>query len=223
MPITSVIGGGRAQLIFHDVDSIDSVKSTHTFTGLTLGTASATRLIVAPIKYSNSTIVSDFGELNSVTLGGVSLTRAVRARNGVASNNSEIWYGIVPTGTTGTATLTFADNKRYCGIGIYEVQNYISASPYNSASDEVSGVDTLQTNISARRGGVLFAVAGLRSNTGGSLYDWTGLIEDHDNSIFGPAFSLASLEVTESNSSFLIKAVLNSSAGTQILAVAQWR
>ena len=124
--------------------------------------------------------------VTSVTIGGVSATQAAafyqNQVDAAEATNSSIWYAIIGSSTT-SVSVNFARNQFRCGIGVYTIENYTSATPvYNNA---VQGpiVTTLSiTTPSISSGSAIIAV-----RTSGNIYShtWSVVTEDYDNRIAG--------------------------------------
>lgn len=141
---------------FTDSGTSVGAATTHTVAGRSFGAADATRIIAASIAW----VDTSFGgsTLNSVTIGGVSATRAIRSAAAGNFNNAEIWYAAVPTGTTGDVVLTFSNGSvSRVSVGVYSLINLVSGTPSHT------GTGTTTASISVVNGDFVVAV-GCRTN-----------------------------------------------------------
>ena len=84
--------------------------AAHTFSGQSLGTADGSRIIAVAVGVGFN--APQDGTLNSVTVGGTSLTKqvgAVAAPNSDENFRAEIWSGSVPSGTTADIVVTLSE------------------------------------------------------------------------------------------------------------------
>ena len=108
------------------VDS--AITNTWTFSGLSLGTAQSDRIIVIGLGSSNypeaNYAVSD------VTIGGVSATFIGRYDVGDPVYwESELWYVVVPTGTTGNLVVDWFGTTHGLVYGLWSITGCLSSLP----------------------------------------------------------------------------------------------
>jgi hypothetical protein len=96
-----------------------------TFTAQGTGGANPNRISVVTINWSDSTLAGT-SELNTVTIGGISMTRSVRASGDNQNSNSEIWYVANPTGTTANIVATFSTAIDGITIEVYNLIGYVT-------------------------------------------------------------------------------------------------
>jgi len=140
--------------------SSSTAASTFTFTSVNLGTASASRLIVVHIASGGGG--SNASDITSVTVGGTSLSSAVKI------NTGEVWvagifYGLVTTGTSGSVVITMPISMAGCAIAVYALKNLKSNSPYATASSTASSSPvstTMNTNANGFSLGLLHRIVG---------------------------------------------------------------
>jgi hypothetical protein len=166
--------------------------STYTFTSASIGTASLNRLVVVAVGNQSS---SGGVTLNSVTIGGINATKArsdASANSGVTST-TEIWYAIVPTGTTATIVCTYSATCVRCCIVIWALYNLQSPTPF--ATGGVSGnngtTNTASINIPVK--GIAIAFSRHDSVTTGTYTNITENADfqfDGDTALAGSGFFL---------------------------------
>lgn len=167
----SSASAGEYQFLQATNDTSDS--TTYTFASQNLGTAATDRVIVVGIgarKAGAATTIS------SVTIGGVSATIIQVSNSDTNSDIAGIAYATVPTGTTGDIVVTFGSGMVRCAIQAYRAVGLASTTPYDSGTSTASD-PTFNLDIP-----VGFAVATALSNSESSC-TWTGLTEDHDNTL----------------------------------------
>lgn len=144
----------------------DTVNRTvYTFTGVSIGAASADRrIVVVAVARSGSAIT-----LSSMTIGGISATKAVdEVGNGLICSQS-ISIAAVPTGTTATIVVTMSASVGCCSIFVYTTTGI--------TSDTATDIATSGTTIDVIKGGLLIAFS---SNGSGANASWSEVTEDYE-------------------------------------------
>lgn len=123
-----------------------NLLTTYTFSSKSFGAADPTRVIAVIILSRNS---GGTQTVSSAFIGGVEATKAVGLLGGSNAMVGEIWYAAVPSGTTGTVSITFAGANQRCAIQLYSVISPSSAAPTVTASSlanpATSGAITIPT------------------------------------------------------------------------------
>src|SRR5258706_5828950 len=105
--------------------------TTITFTAQAVGGANPNRVTVVTINWDDSSNAGT-AQLTAMTVGGISMSRAVVASSGVQNSNSEIWYATNPSGATANIVATFASAVDGVTIEVYNLVGYISAPIINA-------------------------------------------------------------------------------------------
>lgn len=116
---------------------INSSGTTITFTAQGVGGANPKRISVVSINWSDSTAAGT-AQLSSVTIGGISMGRAVRTTAGAANSNSEIWSIPNPTGTTANVVATFSSAVDGVTIEVYSLIGYNNIVATTTGTTSVS-------------------------------------------------------------------------------------
>jgi hypothetical protein len=162
-----------------------AVDNDHSQAGVAVGTASADRLVFVMV----SGLIGTTGhDINTMTIGGVSAARVRRdqftyAGLGVFAS-FEVWWALVPTGTT--ATIAFVHDASYTNakLSIYAVTGANTSTPisdhdFATRTDALTNALSVSVDVPANGGAI-----GLAS---GTIYQtsvttaWTYLTEDLDN------------------------------------------
>jgi hypothetical protein len=142
-------------IIIPDTAKSDAVnRSAYTFTGVAFGPEAPDRIIAVPFAKSGGT-----GYATAVTIGGVSATIV----QPMTTNQTDagLAYAFVPTGTSGTITITLHAGLSGCRIFVYNLTN--AAGAYSS--DHVSGTSSSASmSVSAPKGSVVIGNAAMRAN-----------------------------------------------------------
>lgn len=139
---------------------------SRTFNAVSFGTAAPRRRIVLFIHMIAPTqIASSPG----VSIGGVSAT--FHHRVGPSNNQSTFLYSAeVPTGASGTITISFANTVNFCAISVLALYDATTANPVDVASAQATAT-TLSATVTVPANGLLLAgaAAGMigNSNWGG--------------------------------------------------------
>lgn len=113
---------------------ISTPGTTITFTAQGTGGANASRISVVSINWSSA----GSSELTAVTIGGISMVRAIRATTSLVGNNSEIWYVANPTGTSSNIVLTASIALTGATIEVYSLIGYRSVVATTVGTTSVS-------------------------------------------------------------------------------------
>ena len=156
------------------IQYIDYSSNTATFSNVSIGTASAGRVVVVGVGNSNG--ANDDGIL-SVTIGGTSATEATSSDPG--KDHASLWYATVATGTTTSIVVTCNSGAfELAGVLVGEITGASPATPTatgihpsNATADPqaipLSGSITVPSN------GVV-VVFGNGNSTGAQTITWTG-------------------------------------------------
>lgn len=163
-------GGGLPTIQWIGATSTVSTTSTYTFSGVDIGTPSATRLVVIGVSGYNS--AGSSRTLNSVTVGGNSATvnigTAVSAilPGGVASIADS-------TNSTADIVVTFSGSCSQCAILVWAITDLSSNTPIQALTD--GGSFSLSLSVQQAGPYIAFVRGGTSSNI-----TWTGIIENVD-------------------------------------------
>jgi hypothetical protein len=180
--VTQLVGfGGRrvsnlvpASVGFLQYTEITTNLTTYNFATVNFGAADATRRIVIAVHWGAALNRT----LNSASIGGVGATTHIDALAS-ASTRVAIISALVPTGTSGTVSLTFSGACAQCAIGTYRALNETSASPTDTANDLTVASGLVTDTINVPTNG--WVVAGASFEVGGATTTtWTGVTETYD-------------------------------------------
>lgn len=156
------------------LDSID--RTTYTF-NVDVGTITETTLLVMGCMGEDSIEYHDF---TAASIGGTSATLAVSTGGDLLP--SAVYYREVNSGGTLAFSFTVSSTSwplRRGAVNIWKIENYQSASPYSSDS-QTGTASSLTGTVDIPDGGIVISTA-IANGTG--TVSWTGLTEDHDNSL----------------------------------------
>jgi len=153
--------------------------SVYTFSGASIGTASADRIVVVFSGSSSGTTPSSI----AMTVGGINCTIIDTT---ASESRYAIGYAVVPTGTTADIVVTFGSDGNFCGCAVWTVTQADTTAhdsdtlslPYSPSGNALSQTSTLDVPA----GGVVIAAveAGYSSS---ESWTWTNIDEDLDESI----------------------------------------
>jgi hypothetical protein len=135
-------------------------SGSFTFTNADLGSPSSDRVIVAVLNYWEFDTSVD---VNTFTIGGVSMTRralSIRAVSGGSGSfvYASIWSASIPSGATGTIFASFSRSiDRGCQVGVWSLYNLASATPFVAGNTTTSGssATSLSVNVQPNDFGVI--------------------------------------------------------------------
>ncbi len=102
-----------------------------TFTAQATGTVNPNRISVVSINWDDSTNAGT-ASITAVSIGGISMIKAVSALSGAQNSNSEIWYVSNPSGTTANVVITAATAINGITIGVYSLIGFVTDPVANS-------------------------------------------------------------------------------------------
>lgn len=158
-------------LAYASQNSDTADRSTYTFSGMAIGSASDDRYVIV------SASAHGFGGISSVTIGGISADIALATTvpiGGGQSVASVIAIAKVPTGTTATIVLSGAGQYKLA-LTVHTATKLKSTTPVYIAADTSSGY-SLSVPI-GKEGGVVIGVGATDRNTSST---WGGLTESSD-------------------------------------------
>lgn len=193
---------------------------SYTFSAVAIGTATTTRIVACAIKVTNG------AELASVTIGGISATKAIR------NYDNGIYYAIVPTGTTADIVISVdLATSNNCSCGVYTIDGYVdSTHRYGNTNANIASHSSLtKTNVPVFKKSVGIFASGRTSSSGSVTWSSTGthltIVEDADNRVetnAARAFGhLTQTNYDTENVDLTITYTVASTDGTMIVAI--WR
>lgn len=143
--------------------ALEQAGSTITGANMSFGATAANRLLYISVAYDH---FSNTRTLDTVTVGGASATRLIRAQGGAAVRNAEIWVvdagegSSIANATSGNVVLTFNSNGLAGTITVYRATD-ASQTPSSTATGSNSATITIPPG-----GAALFAFCNNGSGTG---------------------------------------------------------
>jgi hypothetical protein len=147
-------------------DASNSNLTTYTFSGKSIGPASAGRRVFV------ATFASPVASVTSVTIGGIAATEAVTGTN--SGSICALYYANVPTGATADIVVTFNTTAFYSAIGIW-----YDAGGGDIGETKTSTSATYSDTIAVQENGGLIGVA-CTQNQGTGRFTFTGVTEDFE-------------------------------------------
>lgn len=143
--------------------AIDTTQSlTQTWSGVAVGTASATRRVVVALGSSNGV------NATGVTIGGVTATNDAGSQSG--GPGVQWWSAVVPAGTTATVVANMSGATPHVGMGAWVITGGNSIPP-TPAGPWVSYSNPSALSVVA--GGIAFASCAQGSQFGNTYTDYT--------------------------------------------------
>lgn len=137
-----------------------SNSTSYTFASRAIGAESATRLVVVGV-ISNNNAGTPGAAPSGVTIAGDAMT-SDGSTLGTVSNEVGLsfWRRVVASGTTADIVVSFSDGQVRCGIVIFTVEGYESATPVSEsgstvAADGFSTAISLAFATSSRQAGIV--------------------------------------------------------------------
>jgi hypothetical protein len=162
-----IIGGKAQSLSFNGYANSGAFSASYSFGGMSLGQESSERLIVVCVANHSVNVP---GAVTAVSVAGVAATR----QGGTGPNPyTSIWSALVPTGTSGTVSLSLADKGTDMTIAVYSVYGLFSTTAYHvTTTHQIIGTGQLNLSVPAR--GMAIVIAVQDSSPGGAKgVTWT--------------------------------------------------
>ena len=158
-------------------DDNSSDLTTYSFTSQPLGNADAARYIIVAVNGHRGDAANRV--LNSASIAGVSASIVVQATHSPGSSSavSAIIIAAVPTGTTGTISLTFSGIMHAASVGVYRTVNLPSATPYATATDNTPSSGVVNPNVNTPGNGLVIAASSQRN---GGTVTFNGVTKNFD-------------------------------------------
>jgi len=207
------LGGSEISCELLDTATIEGSAATHTISGADLGVAASNRQIVFVYTGGNA---CETGNLTSVTVGGVDLSMITREDGSPqAGYRSEIWAGIIATGTSADIVITQTCNSYWTSGTWYHMTGAASVAAYTATDDSMP----MNASIDCDAGGVIIG-AGQTNN--GFPFAWTNITErsDLDNSCCGDGSS--SMDTFAAAQSSLSITCTPTGTGNRAMCLAAW-
>lgn len=189
-----IIGGANTRVEWKDHRSSGVNQTTFTANSVPFGDASPRRWIIVSFRCSNLTL--NLAAPNACTIGGVAATLILQDPAGTSLSHRQIWIAKVPTGTSGTITVTRAANMTGQVLNVwaaYDLQSAVAVdTEVSTFADPGSG------NLTCQSGGIAIGYADEPTTPPG--FTWTGLTEDVDAALGAIGYAAASLSKTAGGS-----------------------
>jgi hypothetical protein len=158
-------------------------SATKTFSSVSIGTAAADRYVAINLGYLGAGLGLAAGPALSVTIGGISATKAIGVSDPGSVFVNEWWYAAVPTGTSGNIVITFTNTEtggNDIEVYVYALYGADTSNPiFDTATDADAASTTLNASIDIpATGAILGAVWGGVDTGSPASVAWTNLVED---------------------------------------------
>lgn len=207
-----IIGGRNTRVVWTAHAATQTNQSTFTFAGAAFGEASPRRWIIAAFRCTNLT--TNFSAPHACSIGGVSATLAFQDPSGTALGHRQFWIAKVPTGTSGTITVSRAANMTGQVMNVWAAYDLKSATAVGAVASTFANPSSV--SLTCQAGGIAVAQADGTSPTG---WSWTGLTENVEGSAGTLGYSAASLSKTAAGA---LSITANGGVSNTMIA-ASWR
>lgn len=185
--------------------------SSYTFSAMAIGAAHASRIVAAvicPVRTGGVTV-------SSVTIGGVTATQGIGNISG--PNRVDIWWALVPTGTTADVVVTLDSTAVRCTCSTYRI---INAS--TSVKDTLAAIgNPASTTIDVAANGAV--VAGLSNNDGSATLSFSaGVTEDNEQTVEFNHVAVASALISTGNPAHTVTGNVTGTASSPNMVAASW-
>lgn len=212
-----------AYLLARDTSPYTSstAQASYTSSSRSFGNPSPSRLVIAFVTAHGGTVRS----VNSASIGGVTATVDAHAIDSTGGYSGAIVLSAyVPTGTTGTVSITFSGNVNGCSISVMAVDNVRSQTPVDSKTNNGASGSIRSVSVNWNADGV---VVGVVTSAESRTFTWTDLTEAYDTTYSAGvtrSVSVADLFPLTPVTAETVTATLSSSSSVrQALSVVSYR
>src|SRR5258706_6883060 len=187
-----------------------SSGTTITFTAQGTGGANPNRISGVSINWDDSTNAGT-ASITAVTIGGISMIKAVSALSGAQNSKSEIWYVSNPSGTTANIVITAATAINGITIEVYSLIGFVT-------DPVVSAVGTTTVSQPYNNKQLALAAGSRQVNVSTSLSNMT----NDFSSACGP--NLWGVHASQSlrGNNQTLTSIINPTSNTPLIALAVW-
>lgn len=146
--------------ISSSTDTSDEATA-YTFLSQDLGAADANRHIVLGVSLASDAVTA------GVTIAGVAATLVAQVQEG--GNVAELWRAAVPTGTTGTITVTLGDSGFRVRIHRFRLITQTPTPTFANSNTSASGSTSIAVTVPVGGAGIGIVA----NNSGGTAFSWT--------------------------------------------------
>lgn len=193
-----------------------TANTTYTFTSQSFGAAAADRGMVLCITGEDGTATFNVA---SCSVGGVACKRLNRIDEAQSSGITvaEIWTVPLPTGTSGTVSITFSEAVTHCGFALYRLVG-ATLEPYQGSVSW--GAQPESVTFECPSDGGFVAISCVDSSA--FTFTWTNATEYCDTSPSGHSFSSAYENVSSGGSKTVTATLVGGSSQSMNIVAASF-
>lgn len=167
--------------------------SSYSFTGVNIGAAATSRLVVVVLLSSQ---VGTTDIVTSVTIGGVAATKHVST--GAGNPDVGIFSLSVPTGTSTTVNVTLNTSDSRSAIAVFSLYDLQSTSPQSVNSVGSTPASSVSTSVAVKKDGITIVGATGNSGTANTATNWTISVDQDVESTDGiqAGYAIAAADAT---------------------------
>ena len=223
--VANVAESGGGTLVFTPTanpPSIDGpgITSPAVFTAVPIGTAAADRYVVVSLQHTGN---NPGGNPSVVTIGGITAVKAVGDNTG--ERGADIWYALVPTGTTATISITITNGTGWSGgvninVGSLTgstdvvVASTVTEAKFNFVSNDKTAAVTVPT-------GGMAIMSAIADSPDSPALTWTNATKDYEQGFSEAMGSFRGSMAHTSTSATVTMTMTGGSSGGWIAAVFQ--
>ncbi|WP_031431820.1 hypothetical protein [Methylomicrobium agile] len=215
----------KPSIVFTDSKiNTSALASSVTHSNVNIGVAAATRIVAVAAAVAGGSFPR---LIQSLTIGGISATKAVSAHDSGTTGTHEIWYAVVPTGTAADVVVNYDGTQIYPhSLKVAALYDVLSTTPITGRNKSESIVisPSLGVTLTPEADGVLFAEYGANCDSG-TTASWTNATEQSDTypSTGGMNFTAATADNLSGGSLTITATLSDATVSYPRLVVASWR
>lgn len=214
--IRSLISGFNfiSKAVHSYLGAVNSITDATTYSlPINFGSAAVDRWIIVCIKVGSTSLATL--ETTTVTIGGVTATRAINATGNYA--DVSIWFAKVPTGTSGNVDITVNSTALRCHVSTYSIYRD-NLSVYDTDIYDTANVTTGSNQVAVTADSVCISGVSTTGSTG--TFTWSNTLEDNDYRLEGTRVESTASIYNNTSETLVISATKSVSTARYTLATA---
>lgn len=210
-------------LSYIEVLTSTSNGPTVSFTGVNLGAAAADRLVVIGVTAFRGSAGNNSRTISSATIAGAEAAIVVQNTSAAQGVTVAIISAVVPTGATGTVSITFSGTVNGPNISVFTITGLTSTTVDggNAMATSLTGSGTSATaTFNVPAGACVVGIGASFANTSTTWSGTAGLTEMNDGVVASSTYSAASASGHAGGASLTATATFGSSNRRQVAAAA---
>jgi hypothetical protein len=209
-------GGGAPPILTHIATTVDTSNAdTFTFTGASIGTAAASRLVVVVVH------AGDTASISSVTIDGNAADLVIQEAQTGSPPVVGIYQRAIATGTTADIVVTLADPAVHCFIDVYTITGLRSTTAIDSDKTNTTGAGASSVTLTTEVNAVV--IAAVEYYTADVTSSWSGGVTENSDEAYSAESGAGSGASGVATGTSISPSVTPSGSADRAFVAAAWR